>query len=76
MNRKIVTGNASAARVAEFRSRHVRLDVSVDPSIGETIGELSSDFEVSKNEVVNCLLRWALTNRDWKRQGLVWRRKA
>lgn len=75
MRKPVVTGNASAVRVAEFRQRHVRLDVNVDPQIGETIAELAAGFDTSKNEVVSCMLRWALTNRDWKRQGLVWRKR-
>lgn len=75
MKEPVVTGNAGAARVAGFRQRHARLDVNVDPQIGQTIEDLAAAFDTSKNEVVTCMLRWALTNRDWKRQGLVWRKR-
>ncbi len=70
--RKNVSGNAQ--RVAKYRSQHARLDVAVSPAIGQSIADLSLQFEASKNEVVNSLLRWALTNRDWKKQGLLWRK--
>lgn len=70
---RAITGNASALRVAEHRSRHVRLDVSLPLRIGSTIDDLASFYGCTKAEVVRSLLRFALTNRDWKTQGLLWR---
>lgn len=67
-----VTGN-SASRVAAHRERHERLDVSVTLQMGATIAELASFFGCTKADVVRSMLRYAATNRDWKRQGLIWR---
>lgn len=72
-----VTGNASPSsdslRVAKFRSKHARLDVPVSLPIGQTVDELALYFDCPKAVVVRSLLRFALTNRDWKKQGLLWR---
>lgn len=67
-----VSGNTSALRVADHRSRHVRLDVSVSPRTGLTLDELASQYGTTRAVVVRSLLRFALTNRDWKSQGLLW----
>ena len=65
-----VTGNA--ARVAAHRERVGRLDVSVPLSINGTILELAQENDANVSEVVRILLRYALTNRDWEKQGLLW----
>ena len=71
-----VTGNARPAsdseRVAKFRSQHARLDVPISLAIGATIEDLASQYGCSKAVVVRSLLRFALTNRDWRSQGLLW----
>lgn len=69
---RVVAGNTSALRVADHRSRHVRLDVSVSPRTGLTLDELASQYGTTRAVVVRSLLRFALTNRDWKSQGLLW----
>lgn len=69
---RAVTGNTSALRVAEHRSKHVRLDVSVSLKTGATVDELVSLYGCTRSQVVRSLLRFALTNRDWKTQGLIW----
>ena len=66
-----VTGN-SAARVAAHREKFARLDVSVKPGISQTIEDLATMYDCPKVVVVRSLLRFALTNRDWKSQGLLW----
>lgn len=67
-----VTGNASS-RVARHRAAHCRLEVSVSPQVGATIDDLALLFECNRSVVVRSLLRYALTSRDWKRLGLLWR---
>ena len=69
---RAVSGNTSALRVADHRSRHVRLDVSIPPRIGLTLDELASQYGTTRAVVVRSMLRFALTNRDWKSQGLLW----
>lgn len=68
----LVTGNTSSVRVAEFRSRHARLDVPIPLPVGQTLDDLALRFDCSKAVVVRSMLRFALTNRDWKKQGLIW----
>lgn len=70
--RALVTGNTSAVRVADHRSKHVRLDVSVNLPIGKTLDDLACQYGCSKAVVVRSMLRFALTNRDWRSQGLIW----
>ena len=75
-----VTGNvgriqvlsSDSRRVVKFRSKHGRLDVPVSLPVSQTIDALASEFGCSKAVVVRSLLRFALTNRDWKKQGLLW----
>lgn len=64
--------SSSAVRVAEFRARHVRLDVSIAPQTGATIDDLAEQFDCSRSVVVRSLLRYALTNRNWESMGLLW----
>ena len=59
-----------AARVRAHRSKLARLDVSIRPEIAETIAEISSELDCSRNELLNSLIRFALTNRNWKQVGL------
>lgn len=69
----VVTGNTSRFRVAEHRSKNVRLDVSIAPRTGDVIDALASHYDCSRAVVVRSLLRFALTNRDWFKVGLIWR---
>lgn len=68
---EFISGNA--ARVAKHRSEHVRLDVSVTHRTGQAVDELALQFDTSRAVVVRSLLRFALTNRNWKAQGLLWK---
>lgn len=68
--REIISGNA--ARVAKHRATHARLDVSVPAHISATIDELAEMFGTSRAVVLRSMLRFALTNRDWKKLGLLW----
>lgn len=77
LSARIVAGNgATKARVrsADFRSRYARLDVPVDRSIDSTLRLIASELDCSKNELVNSLIRFALTNRNWRQAGLYGRR--
>lgn len=59
-----------AARVRAHRAKLARLDVSIKPEIAETIAEISGELDCSRNELLNSLIRFALTNRNWKQVGL------
>lgn len=69
---KFVTGNVGRSRVASHRARYPRLDVSMPPNVLATIDELAELYQTDRASVVRCLLRYSLTNRDWKGQGLLW----
>lgn len=60
----------SAARVRAHRAKLARLDVTIKPEIAETIAEISGQLDCSRNELLNSLIRFALTNRNWKQVGL------
>lgn len=60
----------SAARKRAYREKVARLDVAIKPEISDTIGDIAESLDVSRNEVVNSLIRFALTNRNWKQVGL------
>lgn len=59
-----------AARLAAFREKNRRIDVTVNPDLDDTLGKISDYFGVSKNEVVNSLIRTALTSSDVFKTGL------
>lgn len=68
--RDFISGNA--ARVAKHRAAHARLYVSVPVNISDTIDELAEMFGTSRAVVLRSMIRFALTNRDWKKLGLLW----
>jgi len=61
---------SQSERNAEFRATVRRLDVAVNPTLYATLEKLSVHFGVSKNEVVNSLIRSALTQSDIFKTGL------
>lgn len=60
----------AAARKRAYRGKVARLDVAIKSEIAETIGDIADTLGVSRNEVVNSLIRFGLTNRNWKQVGL------
>lgn len=61
---------SAAARVRAHRAKVARLDVSIKPEIADTIGDIAGELDCSRNELLNSLIRFALTNRNWKQVGL------
>lgn len=57
-------------RVAFFRSTKVRVEVVLPRDTGARLSEISSSLDCSRNELLLSLVRFALTNRDWRRLGL------
>lgn len=60
----------AAAKVRAHRAKVARLDVSIKPEIADTIADIASELGCSRNDVVNSLIRFGLTNRNWKQVGL------
>lgn len=61
---------SDSAKTAAFRSRNVRMDVLLPPAIGETLASIASDLDCSRNELLASMVRFALTNRNWRQVGL------
>lgn len=59
-----------AARVRAHRAKLARLDVAIKPEISETIAQIAGELDCSRNELLNSMIRFALTNRNWKQVGL------
>lgn len=57
-------------RVAAFRARNVRVDVTIPPAIADTLSSIASDLDCSRNELLVSMVRFALTNRNWRQIGL------
>lgn len=60
----------SAARKRAHREKVARLDVAIKPEIADTIADIADGLDCSRNELLNSLIRFALTNRNWKQVGL------
>lgn len=67
--RKAVHASA-AARKAAYRADKARIDFTDKPEIASTLSEIAADLDCSKNELLQSLVRFALTNRNWKQVGL------
>lgn len=57
-------------RNAAFRATVRRLDIAVNPDLFDTLEKIAAFYGTTKNEVVNSLLRTALTSRDVFKSGL------
>ncbi len=61
---------SAAARKRSYREKVARLDVAIKPEIADTLTQIAADLDCTKNELLNSLIRFALTNRNWKQVGL------
>jgi hypothetical protein len=61
----------AAERQAAFRVNNRRVDLVVSNELGETLDSLSEHLSVTKNSLVTAMIRFALTNHNWKNGG-VW----
>lgn len=66
---------SDAERVAAFRARRPMVQTNVDAHIAQTLDEIAAQFEVPRAAVIESMLKFALTNRDWKRLGLTHTKK-
>ena len=60
----------TSERNAAFRETVRRLGIAVNPTLFDTLEKIAAHFGVSKNEVVNSLIRSALTQSDVFKTGL------
>lgn len=59
-----------AERQAAFRAKHFRMDITLTNETGETITNLVQKLDVSKNALIESMIKFALTNRNWELHGL------
>lgn len=57
----------NAERQAAFRAK--RLTVYTGERMATTIASLANEFDLTRDEVTQHLLRFALCNRNWKKTG-------
>lgn len=57
----------AAQRQAKFRAS--RLQVNLGETMTETVKRLAADFDLSTDEVMGHLVRFALTNHQWSKTG-------
>lgn len=57
----------TAQRQAVFRKKRILLDTG--SQMATTINDLANEFDLTKDEVMQHLLRFALRNRNWKQTG-------
>jgi len=58
-------------RQAAFRANNRRVDLVVPLELGETLDRISETLGITKNSLINAMIKHSLTNHDWKRSG-VW----
>lgn len=58
-----------AARQAAYRVKHASR--VIDPEQAATIDGLAQSLDRASSEVLHSLIRFALTNRNWKQLGLL-----
>lgn len=61
---------SAAERQAAFRARNAVKTFAIDGKVAPTIERLSAAFDMTQTEALNHLLKFALANRDWTRQGM------
>lgn len=57
----------NAERQARHRAKHVKLESG--SRMAATIADLAAEFDLSKEKVIQHLLRFALCNRNWRQTG-------
>ncbi|MDB5849529.1 MAG: hypothetical protein JWP29_3281 [Rhodoferax sp.] len=64
----------SAARKRAYRASKARIDYADDPAIVAKLAEIAGELDCSRQDLMASLVRFALTNRNWKQVGLYGRR--
>jgi metal-responsive CopG/Arc/MetJ family transcriptional regulator len=62
----------SRERVKAFRGKagSKRVDVTLPVAVAGTIDEIANHYQLSRNDVIVSMLRFALLNRNWKVYGV------
>lgn len=62
---------SNAARKQAFRAKFHRLDLTIKIETGAVLADIAAGLDCSKSELVNNMIRFALTNRNWRGLGLM-----
>ncbi|WP_284407865.1 hypothetical protein, partial [Acidovorax sp. SUPP3434] len=65
----------AAARKAAYRAEKARIDFTDKPEIVSKLRETAEYLDCSVNELLQSMVRFAETNRNWKQVGLYGARK-
>ena len=66
---------SAAARKAAYRAEKARVDFTDKPEIIAKLRETAAQLDCSVNELLQSMVRFAETNRNWKQVGLYGARK-
>lgn len=61
---------SAAARKAAYRAQKSRVDFTDKPEIVAKLRETAAELDCSVNELLQSMVRFAQTNRNWKQVGL------
>lgn len=61
----------AAAREKNYREKFSRPDILVPKETDQTLIEICEAHEVSKNALINAMIKFALTNHNWK-SDMLW----
>ena len=64
--------DTAAERVAAYRERNARIDIVVPKETAETLADIAKVLAMPRSDLVHAMLRFALTNHNWKKSGAVW----
>ena len=64
-----------AEKQAAFRAAHPEIKIYPEPDLFASIDSVAGVLNLPRTEVVISMLKFALTNRDWKRLGLTHTKK-
>lgn len=67
--------SSAAARKAAYRAERARIDYTDAPHIVDKLRETAAQLDCSVNELLQSMVRFAETNRNWKQVGLYGARK-
>lgn len=67
---------SAAARKAAYRAERARIDYTDAPHIVDKLRETAAQLDCSVNELLQSMVRFAETNRNWKQVGLYGARKS
>lgn len=66
---------SAAERQAAYRENNARIDVVIPKELNATLDDVAATLDMTKNSLVNAMIRFALTNHNWKTQGAAWVKK-